>query len=105
MSLDSAKVERRIGIELYAKYSSFMLTMDINKVDFINLVVQFFKVEANSNAAPSTAPQATPVINTVKILTFSPLNPLNCSFSNALKCKRTFKETTKIKTVNLERGK
>ena len=83
-----------------------MLTVDINKSDFVTLVCNVLKVEANSNSALSTvAPRASTVISAIKIWADSPLNPLNSSFSKALWIERTFKETPEIKTFNLEREK
>ena len=105
MSLDPAEVERRLGTELYTKYSSFMPTGDITESVFATLVVNVLKVEANSNATRSAAPRASSVISTIKIWAVSPLNPMSSSFSKALENERSFKETSEIKLFDLAREK
>ena len=82
-----------------------MPTTDIKEIDFATLVVQVLKVEANSNAATSTTPRVSSLISTIKIWAVSPLNPLNSSFSKALKNERIFKMTSEIKTFDLDSGK
>ena len=105
MSLDPAKVECRLGRELYAKYNAFMPNGDILETEFATLVVNVLKVEANSNAAAPAAPHVSPVVSTIKIWAVTPLNPTSSSFSKALENERSFKESSEIKLFDLGREK
>ena len=84
MSLDPAKVESSMRIELYTKYSSFIPAGYISKTNSVTLVLNVLKVEANSNFTSSAAPRASAVIGTINIWAVSPLNPMSSSFAKAL---------------------
>ena len=56
-------------------------------------------------AAEVPCAATTKVISTIKIWEISPLDPLNISFSKALEIKQTFKETSEVKSFDLDRTK
>ena len=105
MSLDPAEVESRLENELFTKYNSFMPTTNITEQEFSTLVTNVLKVEAQSNAAASTALPVNSVVSTIKIWALSPLDPASSSFAKALENERSYKETSELKLFNLEREK